>query len=78
MEDTFKNLEDFYIAQERNRKEESVTTADTNEEHPIDKFKRIQKEIDEIEKDFDFYKDKVNKYFLVKLLKIKKLEKFFR
>lgn len=39
--------------------EESFTTTDTNEEHPIDKFKRIQKEIDEIEKDLEFYKEKV-------------------
>jgi hypothetical protein len=61
MEDTFKNLEDFYLAQEKFRKEESTTTAETNEEHPIDKFRRIQKEIDKIEKDFEFYKDKVNK-----------------
>jgi hypothetical protein len=61
MEDTFKSLEEFYLTQDKFRKEESVNTTDTNEEHPIDKFKRIQMEINQIEKDFEFYKDKVNK-----------------
>ena len=53
------------MAQEKIRREESITTADTNEEHPIDKFKRIQKEIDLIEKDFEFYKDKVNLFYQI-------------
>jgi hypothetical protein len=61
MEDTFKGLEEFYRGQEKSKKEESVNTADTNEEHPIDKFKRIQMEINQIEKDFEFFKEKVKK-----------------
>jgi len=36
-----------------------VTTADTTDEHPIDRFNRIKKEIDLIEKDLEFYKKNV-------------------
>ena len=57
--ETYKNLEEYYLNQNKLNVEKSFTTAETNDEHPIDKFNRIKKEIDLIEIDLEFYKKNV-------------------
>ena len=52
-------MEEFYANQDKTYNEQSVTTAETNDEHPIDRFNRIKKEIELIEKDLEFYKNNV-------------------
>lgn len=59
IEETFKNMEEYYSIQDKLNNEQSVTTAETYDEHPVDKFNRIKKEIQLIESDLEFYKNNV-------------------